>query len=52
MRSTFPGTERDFLLKLTRQPKNNPPLERKSDGWKERGEREGGGVRKQGVEKE
>lgn len=34
------------LLKLTRQPKNNPPLERKSDGWKERGrgsERMGGG---------
>lgn len=23
MHSTFPGTEHDFLLKLTRQPKNN-----------------------------
>ena len=28
MRSTFPGTEFDFQLKLTRHPKNNPPQER------------------------
>lgn len=27
-RSTFPGTELDFQLKLTRRPKNNPPQER------------------------
>lgn len=32
MRSTFPGTELDFLLKLTRQPKNNLPLEREGVG--------------------
>lgn len=31
MRSTFPGTELDFLLKLTRQPKNNPPQERERE---------------------
>lgn len=28
MRSTFPGTDFDFRLKLTRQTKNNPPQER------------------------
>lgn len=40
-RSTFSGTELDFLLKLARQTKNNPPLtrERQNDeGMKERGE--------------
>lgn len=40
MRSTFPGTELDFLLKLTRQPKNNPPQEREGEGRGERGEME------------
>lgn len=45
MRSTFAGTELDFLLKLTRQPKNNPPQER------ERKRREGS-ERKQGGETE
>lgn len=28
MRSTFPGTELDFRLKLTRRTKNNPSQER------------------------
>lgn len=39
IRSTFSGTELDFLLKLSRQTKNNPPLERGSsgDGMEERG---------------
>ncbi len=45
MRSTFPGTELDFLLKLTRQPKNNPPQDRKRERegseWKQGGDREG-----------
>lgn len=40
MRSTFPGTELDFLLKLTSQPKNNPPQEREGEGRGERGEME------------
>lgn len=52
MRSTFPGTELDFLLKLTRQPKNNPPLERemgkreRKQGAKGVGSREGKGMSK------
>lgn len=36
VRSTFPGTGFDFLLKLTRQPKNNPPLERETETERER----------------
>lgn len=49
-RSTFSGTELDFLLKLTRQTKNNPPLKRErqnDEGMKERREvRENGWVKK------
>lgn len=48
MRSTFLGTELDFLLKLTRQPKNNPLLQRKRK-MGEMGEGEG---RENGVMKE
>ena len=46
MRSTFAGTELDFLLKLTRQPKNNPLLlerELKRELKRERSERKQGG---------
>lgn len=40
MRSTFPGTELNFLLKLTRQPKNNLPLETEGEREGESEERE------------
>lgn len=39
MRSTFSGTEIDFLLKLTRRPKNNPPQEREREGGERMGDR-------------
>lgn len=42
MRSTSPGTELDFLLKLTRQPKNNPSQERRKREREEDGRQETG----------
>lgn len=51
MRSTFSGTEHD-LLKLTRQTKNNSPLERRR-GRNDEGMKEmGGSERKQSGENE
>lgn len=41
-RSTFPATELDFRLKLTMQPKNNPPQEREGARVKDRDGSEGG----------